>query len=110
MSALMLYALIRLCLKSTALRVDLPPLVDDPTADAEHVLAVVPLAFDHLEIRERDIGVNPLPLRLHGTGDLRDRPDEHPIREPDQLSKGPRHGAQRPTARRPAEREQPNDH
>src|SRR5215510_10525627 len=63
-------------------RVDLPPLVDDPTADAEHVLGVVPLAFDHLEIRERDIGVNPLPPSRHCTGDLRNSPDEHPIREP----------------------------
>ena len=78
------------------MRVDLPPLVDDPTADAEYVLGVVPLAFDHLEIRELDIGVYPRPLGLHGTGDLCDSPDEHPIREPDQLSKGPWYGCQRP--------------
>src|SRR5262249_13155389 len=86
-------------------KVDLPPLVDDSTADAEHVLDIVPLAFDHLEIRERDIGINPLPLTRHCTGDLRDGPDEHPVRQPDQLSKGPRHGGQSPTARRPAYRE-----
>src|SRR5437667_397956 len=57
----------------------------------------------------REPGLVPLPLRLHGTGDLRDRPDEHPIRESDQLSKGPRHDGQRPTARRPAESEQPDN-
>ena len=50
------------CLKLGEPRVHLPPLVDDPTADAEHVLGVVPRALDHLEIRERDIGVYPLPL------------------------------------------------
>src|SRR5215831_8865887 len=64
--------------------VDLPPLVDDPTADAEHVLGVVPLAFDHLEIHELDIGINPPPLSLHCTDDLRDCPNEHPICESDQ--------------------------
>jgi hypothetical protein len=71
------------CLKLGEPRVNFPPLVDDPTADAEHVLGVVPLAFDHLESRQRDIGVNPFPLSLYCTGDLRDSPDEHPIREPD---------------------------
>ena len=80
------------CLKLGEPRVHLAPLVDEPTADAEHVLGVVPRAFDHLEIRKRDIGVNPLPLGLHGTGDLRDSPDEYPICEIDQLSKGPWHG------------------
>src|SRR4030095_9940361 len=52
------------CLKLGEPRVDLPPLVDDPTADTEHVLGVMPRAFDHLEIRECDISVNPLPLSL----------------------------------------------
>ena len=31
------------CLKLGEPRVHLPPLIDDPTADAEHVLGVVPL-------------------------------------------------------------------
>ena len=44
---------------------DFRPLADDSTADAEPVLGVVPRPFDHLRIRERNIGVNPLPLLWH---------------------------------------------
>jgi hypothetical protein len=43
-------------------RIGLLLCVDNPTPDTEHVLRVGHLTFDHLEIHERDIRVDPVPM------------------------------------------------